>query len=1356
MAYSFTEKKSIRKDFGKLPTVLEVPYLLAIQMDSYRQFLQLDGEPEQRFDQGLHAAFKSVFPITSYSGNAALEYVSYRLGTPTFDVRECQQRGMTYAAPLRVKVRLVIYDKESGPGVVKDIKEQEVYMGEMPLMTDNGTFVINGTERVVVSQLHRSPGVFFEHDKGKTHSSGKLLFSARVIPYRGSWLDFEFDPNDLVFVRIDRRRKLPATMLLRALGYNTEEVLALFFETNTLSFEKNEIKLELVPERLRGETAAFDIKIKGKVIVEGGRRIMARHIKDIEKSGIKTLVVPQEYLIGKTLAHGVVDTKTGEVVANANDELTAALIDKIIAAGTKQIQTLFTNDLDRGPYMSQTLRGDSTTTELEALVEIYRMMRPGEPPTKEAAQALFQNLFFSPERYDLSEVGRMKFNRRVGRQEITGSGVLTKDDIIAVLKTLIDIKNGNGSIDDIDHLGNRRVRSVGEMVENQFRIGLVRVERAVKERLSLAESEGLVPHELINAKPVSAAIKEFFGSSQLSQFMDQNNPLSEVTHKRRVSALGPGGLTRERAGFEVRDVHPTHYGRVCPIETPEGPNIGLINSLSVYARTNDYGFLETPYRKVNDGRVTDKIEFLSAIEEGQYVIAQANATVDAKGKLTDELVSCRHLNEFAMMTPDKVDYIDVSPKQIVSVAASLIPFLEHDDANRALMGSNMQRQAVPTLRAEKPLVGTGIERVVAQDSGVTVVAKRGGTIDSVDASRIVVRVNDEETLAGEAGVDIYTLTKYTRSNQNTCLNQRPLVKTGDVIARGDVLADGPSTDMGELALGQNMLVAFMPWNGYNFEDSILISERVVQEDRFTSIHIEELNCVARDTKLGPEEITADIPNVGEAALAKLDESGIVYIGAEVAAGDILVGKVTPKGETQLTPEEKLLRAIFGEKASDVKDTSMRVPSGMNGTVIDVQVFTREGVEKDIRSKEIEKSELEKFKKDLYDQFRILEDHVYQRVEKLLSRKAAAGGPKKLKAGTTITKEYLEEVPREKWFEIRLQNEEADKQLEQLAEQLKERRKDFDKRYEEKKAKLTAGDDLAPGVLKMVKVYLAVKRRVQPGDKMAGRHGNKGVISMIVPAEDMPFDADGTPVDIVLNPLGVPSRMNVGQVLEAHLGWAAKGVGYKIGEMLDAQRKAGEIRQFLDKIYNFSGKKEDLNSLTDDEVMELSNNLRRGVPMATPVFDGAAEAEIKAMLDLAGLPRSGQTTLYDGRTGDAFDRPVTVGYMYMLKLNHLVDDKVHARSTGPYSLVTQQPLGGKAQFGGQRFGEMEVWALEAYGAAYTLQEMLTVKSDDVTGRTKMYKNIVDGDHRMEAGMPESFNVLVKEIRALGIDIELEQN
>src|SRR3569832_2276398 len=1129
-------------------------------------------------------------------------------------------------------------------------------------------------------------------------------------------------------------------MLLRALGYSTEEMLALFFETNTFTFGKEEINLDLVPERLRGETAAFDIKVKGKVVVEAGRRIMARHIKDIEKSGIKTLTVPPEYLLGKTLAHNVVDMNTGEVVANAYDEINAALLEKITDAGVEQIQTLFVNDLDRGPYISQTLRADPTRTELEALVEIYRMMRPGAPPTKEAAQALFQNLFFSADRYDLSPVGRMKFNRRDGRQEVTGSGVLSKEDIIEVMRTLIEIRNGNGVVDDNAHLGNRRERG----------------ERAVKERLSLAETEGLMPHELINAKPVSAAIKEFFGSSQLSQFMDQNNPLSEVTHKRRVSALGPGGLTRERAGFEVRDVHPTHYGRVCPIETPEGPNIGLINSLSRGARTNDNGFLETPYRKVGDGKVTSDIEFLSAIEEGQYVIAQANATGDAKGKLTDELVSCRHMNEFTMMTPDRVNYIDVSPKQIVSVAASLIPFLEHDDANRALMGSNMQRQAVPTLRAEKPLVGTGIERVVAQDSGVTVNARRGCVVDSVDASRSVLRVNDEETLAGEAGVDIYNLIKYTRSNQNTCINQRPLVKTGDVIARGDVLADGPSTDMGELALGQNMLVAFMPWNGYNFEDSILISERVVQEDRFTSIHIEELTCVARDAKLGPEEITSDIPNVGEAALNKLDESGIVYIGAEVGHGDILVGKVTPKGETQLTPEEKLLRAIFGEKASDVKDTSMRVPSGMNGTVIDVQVFTREGVEKDQRSKDIEKAELDRFKKDLYDQFRILEEDIYQRVEKLLLKKLASGGPKKRKAGTPIDADYLAEVPREKWFEIRLQDEAADKQLEQLAEQLKERRKEFDQRFEEKKAKITAGDDLAPGVLKMVKVYLAVKRRIQPGDKMAGRHGNKGVISMIVPAEDMPYSADGRPVDVVLNPLGVPSRMNIGQILEAHLGWAAKGIGEKIGELLEAHNKVQELRKFLDQVYNTSGKKEDINSLSDAEVLELCGNLKRGVPMATPVFDGAAEKEIKGMLALAGLPLSGQTTLYDGRTGDEFVRPVTVGYMYMLKLYHLVDDKVHARSTGPYSLVTQQPLGVKAQFGVQRFGEMEEKTLEAYGAAYTLQEMLTVKSDDVAGRTKMYEAIVRGDDSFEAGIPESFNVLVKEMRSLGLNVDLHNS
>ncbi len=1357
MAYSYTEKKRIRKGFGNCPTILEVPYLLATQIDSYRTFLQEDVPEDARKDIGLHAVFKSVFPIESYSGNAALEYVSYRLGTPVFDVKECQVRGTTYAASLRVKVRLIIYDKESSEKAIKDIKEQEVYMGELPLMTENGTFVINGTERVIVSQLHRSPGVFFDHDKGKTHSSGKLLFSARVIPYRGSWLDFEFDPKDNVYVRIDRRRKIPATILLRALGYTTQEILDHFFETNTLKLTKKTVKLVLVPDRLRGETLSFDIKDgKGKVLVEKDRRITARHIREMEKAGLKDITVSQEYVIGKVLAHDVVDTSTGELLAEANTEFTEELLTRMQEEGIREVQVLYTNDLDHGSYISDTLRIDTTTNELEAQVEIYRMMRPGEPPTKEAAENLFNNLFFSPDRYDLSAVGRMKFNRRLGREEITGSGTLSKEDITDVLKELIDIRNGNGTVDDIDHLGNRRVRCVGEMAENQFRIGLVRVERAVKDRLSMAESEGYMPQELINAKPVSAVIKEFFGSSQLSQFMDQNNPLSEVTHKRRVSALGPGGLTRERAGFEVRDVHPTHYGRVCPIETPEGPNIGLINSLAVYARTNEYGFLESPYRKVIDSKATDQVEYLSAIEEGRYIIAQANASMDKDGRLTDELVTCRHQNEFTLSTPDKVQYMDVSPRQIISVAASLVPFLEHDDANRALMGSNMQRQAVPTLRTAKPLVGTGMEQTVAIDSGVTVVARRGGTIDSVDASRIVVRVNDDETEAGEPGVDIYNLTKYTRSNQNTCINQKPLVKAGDQVQRGDVMADGPATDMGELALGQNMLVAFMPWNGYNFEDSILISERVVEQDNYTSIHIEELTCVARDTKLGPEEISADIPNVSESALSKLDESGIVYIGAEVHPGDILVGKVTPKGETQLTPEEKLLRAIFGEKASDVKDTSLRVSSGTTGTVLDVQVFTRDGVEKDARALEIESSELDRVRKDLNDQLRILEDDTYQRVHKLLVGKLADGGPKGLKAGAKITTAYLNDLAREKWFEIRLRNEALNTQLESIARHIEEQRKDFDKRFEEKKAKLTTGDDLAPGVLKMVKVYLAVKRRIQPGDKMAGRHGNKGVISMIVPQEDMPYLEDGTPVDIVLNPLGVPSRMNIGQVLEIHLGWAARGLGHRINAMLRAQAKVKEIRDLLAKIYNSTGQTEDLDSFSDDEILELARNLCDGVPMATPAFDGAAEKDIKDMLELAGLPRSGQAILRDGRTGDVFERPVTVGYMYMLKLNHLVDDKMHARSTGPYSLVTQQPLGGKAQFGGQRFGEMEVWALEAYGAAYTLQEMLTVKSDDVNGRTKMYKNIVDGNHYMEAGMPESFNVLLKELRSLGIDIELEQD
>ncbi|KTD27873.1 MULTISPECIES: DNA-directed RNA polymerase subunit beta [Legionella] len=1359
--YSHAEKKRFRKSFGKQADIMDIPNLLEIQLKSYRDFLQTDSKESEQQKTGLHAAFSSVFPIESFSGNARLEYVSYKLGEPAFDVRECKLRGLTYSAPLRVKIRLVVFDKDAAgePKPIKDIREQDVFMGEIPLMTDVGTFVINGTERVVVSQLHRSPGVIFEHDRGKTHSSGKLLYSARIIPYRGSWLDFEFDPKDCVFVRIDRRRKLPVSILLRALGYETENILAEFFETTTCQLRNGEFHINLIPSRLRGEIASFDIVAPetGELIVEQGRRITARHIKLMEKSNMQDLVVPHDYLVGKILAKHIVNTETGEVLAQANDEVTAELLNQLAEHGILSFEMIYTNDLDHGSYISDTLKIDPTTSQLEALVEIYRMMRPGEPPTKEAAEGLFKNLFFAEDRYDLSAVGRMKFNRRVGRKEDTGPGTLTKEDILSVIKTLIDIRNGIGMVDDIDHLGNRRVRSVGEMAENQFRVGLVRVERAVKERLSLVESENLMPQDLINAKPVSAAVKEFFGSSQLSQFMDQVNPLSGVTHKRRVSALGPGGLTRERAGFEVRDVHTTHYGRVCPIETPEGPNIGLINSLSVYARTNEYGFIETPCRKVVDGRVTDEIEYLSAIEEVDQYIAQSNVAVDENGKILADLVPCRHQNEFSLTTPDNINYMDVSPKQIVSVAASLIPFLEHDDANRALMGSNMQRQAVPTLRSEKPLVGTGMERTVASDSGVSVVAKRGGVIDLVDASRIVVRVNDDETTAGETGVDIYNLTKYFRSNQDTCINQRPIVSKGDRIQRGDILADGPCTDMGELALGQNLLVAFMPWNGYNFEDSILISERIVQEDRFTTIHIEELTCIARDTKLGTEEITSDIPNVGEAALANLDESGVVYIGAEVGAGDILVGKVTPKGETQLTPEEKLLRAIFGEKASDVKDSSLRVPSGMNGTVIDVQVFTRDGLEKDERAKSIEEEHLARVRKDLIDERRIREEDIYHRLHNLLLNKIATGGPNSIKPGSKITAEYLEKVGREKWFDIRVDDEQVSQQTEQLSKQLELLGKEMEKRFNDSRKKIIQGDDLAPGVLKIVKVYLAVKRRIQPGDKMAGRHGNKGVISIVVPVEDMPHMEDGTAVDIVLNPLGVPSRMNIGQVLETHLGLAAKGLGQRITELLDSQRAVSETREFLKKIYNHDGQERvNLDSLNDDELLVLANNLRNGVPMATPVFDGASEAEIKSMLELAGMRPDGKTILYDGRTGKPFDNPVTVGYMYMLKLNHLVDDKMHARSTGSYSLVTQQPLGGKAQFGGQRFGEMEVWALEAYGAAYTLQEMLTVKSDDVGGRTKIYKNIVDGDHRMDPGMPESFNVLLKEIRALGIDIELEHD
>ncbi len=1427
MAYSFTEKKRIRKSFAKRESVLPVPYLLATQLDSYRAFLQEGVSVENRRNEGLQAAFNAIFPIVSHSGNARLDFVSYVLGNPPFDVKECQQRGLTFAAPLRAKVRLTIMDREATKPTVKEVKEQEVYMGEIPLMTENGSFVINGTERVIVSQLHRSPGVFFEHDRGKTHSSGKLLFSARIIPYRGSWLDFEFDPKDYLYFRIDRRRKMPVTILLQALGYTPERILAEFFSFDTFQLVDDTVYFQLVPDRLRGEVARFDIVDKaGNLIVAKDKRITVKHVRELEAAGIARIAVPDEFVMTRILGRDVIDPSTGELVARANDEVDADLLDKLRAAHIAEINTLYTNDLDHGAYISQTLRTDETGGQQQAQIAIYRMMRPGEPPTEDAVNTLFHSLFFSEDRYDLSAVGRMKFNRRVGypgktswtltlrnigmtekqwaqvreafgpvpelnvnrvsldaaqsredaeaeaesaRKRLKDAGVdlakvevtvaerftLSPRDIVEVIRILVELRNGRGEIDDIDHLGNRRVRSVGELAENQFRAGLVRVERAVRERLSQAESENLMPHDLINAKPVSAAIKEFFGSSQLSQFMDQTNPLSEITHKRRVSALGPGGLTRERAGFEVRDVHPTHYGRVCPIETPEGPNIGLINSLALYARTNEYGFLETPYRRVADGKVTDTIEYMSAIEEGNYVIAQANAELKSNGSFAQDIVSCRFKNEFELSGPDRVQAMDVAPAQIVSVAASLIPFLEHDDANRALMGSNMQRQAVPCVRAEKPLVGTGIERTVAVDSGTAVQARRGGVVDYVDAARIVVRVNDDETGAGEVGVDIYNLTKYTRSNQNTNINQRPIVKIGDTIARGDVIADGASTDLGELALGQNMLVAFMPWNGYNFEDSILLSERIVAEDRYTSIHIEELSVVARDTKLGPEEISRDIPNLAETAVGRLDEAGIVHIGAEVEAGDVLVGKVTPKGETQLTPEEKLLRAIFGEKASDVKDTSLRVPSGMSGTVIDVQVFTREGIERDSRAQSIIDAELSRYKKDLGDQLRIVENDAFERLARLLDGKLANGGPKKLAKGTAVSREYLDSIPRHDWFDIRLQDDDTSAQMESQRAALDQLRLDFDKMFEEKKRKLTQGDELPPGVIKMVKVYLAVKRRIQPGDKMAGRHGNKGVVSRIVPVEDMPHMADGTPVDIVLNPLGVPSRMNVGQILEVHLGWAAKGLGHKIDAMLRAQSKAGEIRAFLEKVYNGSGRQEDLASMTEDEIIELGRNLVRGVPFATPVFDGATEHEIKEMLRLADLPESGQIQLTDGRTGEAFDRPVTVGYMHVLKLHHLVDDKMHARSTGPYSLVTQQPLGGKAQFGGQRFGEMEVWALEAYGASYTLQEILTVKSDDVTGRTKMYENIVKGDHRIDAGMPESFNVLVKEIRSLGIDMDLER-
>lgn len=1371
MAYSYTEKKRIRKSFAELPTVMDIPYLLSIQVDSYEQFLQEHKKPKARENTGLQAAYSSIFPIESHSGNAELQFVEYYLGTPEFDERECILRGSTFAAPMRVKIRLIIKDKDSkdkdSKAAIKDIREQSVYMGEMPLMTANGTFIINGTERVIVSQLHRSPGVFFDHDKGKSHSSGKVLYNARIIPYRGSWLDFEFDAKDLVFARIDRRRKLLASIILRALGLTTSEILDLFFDKVAVYKGEEQFEIDLVADRLRGEMAQFDIvSPEGDVLVEQGKRINARRIRQLEEAGMTKIAVPDEYLYERILAEDIV--VNDEVIAKANTLIDHELLVKLnsfeASGAIKEFSILFTNDIDQGSYIADTIRADSTSTREEALIEIYKVMRPGEPPTVETAEKLFESMFFNADRYDLSNVGRMKFNRRLGLEFENSDdpdvqrerSVLTNDDIVNVLKELIEIRNGRGEVDDIDHLGNRRIRSVGEMAENQFRVGLVRVERAVKERLSSAESDNLSPQDLINSKPVAAAVKEFFGSSQLSQFMDQNNPLSEVTHKRRVSALGPGGLTRERAGFEVRDVHDTHYGRVCPIETPEGPNIGLINSLATFAKTNSFGFLETPYRRVVNGQVTDEIEYLSAIEEVGTVIAQADSPVTAEGALSDEMVSVRSYGEFVRMPPEKVTHMDVSPSQVVSVAAGLIPFLEHDDANRALMGSNMQRQAVPTLRADKPLVGTGMERHVARDSGVCVIAKRGGVIEDVDASRIVVRVNEDEMVAGEAGIDIYNLIKYTRSNQNTCINQRIIVNQGDEIALGDILADGPSTDLGELALGQNIRIAFMPWNGYNFEDSILLSEKVVKEDRFTTIHIQELTCVARDTKLGTEEITADIPNVGEAALSSLDEAGIVYIGAEVDAGDILVGKVTPKGETQLTPEEKLLRAIFGEKAADVKDTSLRVPTSSKGTVIDVQVFTRDGVEKDARARAIEKSQLDSYRKDLKEELRIFEEAARGRIGTLLDGQKVSGGSG-LKAGTVMALADMKDMSLETLLDIQPVEEEISERLTQIADYLVDKQKDIDVKFAEKKRKLTAGDDLQHGVQKIVKVYLAVKRRIQPGDKMAGRHGNKGVVSRIMPVEDMPYDEHGNTVDIVLNPLGVPSRMNIGQVLETHLGMAAKGLGEKIDGMLKSQAAIKDLRDFLDQIYNqVGGEQVDLDSLTDDDIIALAGNLRGGVPMGTAVFDGAKESQVKDLLELAGMDRDGQQTLYDGRTGQKFDRKVTVGYMYMLKLNHLVDDKMHARSTGSYSLVTQQPLGGKAQFGGQRFGEMEVWALEAYGATYTLQEMLTVKSDDVEGRTRMYKNIVDGEQYMDPGMPESFNVLTKEIKSLGINIELKQS
>jgi len=1359
---TFNGRRRVRKFFGNIPEVAEMPNLIEVQKASYDQFLMVEEPEGGRPDEGLQAVFKSVFPIQDFAGTAMLEFVKYEFEGPKFDVDECRQRDLTFSAPLKVTLRLIVFDvdEDTGAKSIRDIKEQDVYMGDMPLMTDNGTFIVNGTERVIVSQMHRSPGVFFDHDKGKSHSSGKLLFASRVIPYRGSWLDIEFDAKDVIFARIDRRRKLPVTTLLMALGMDSEEILSTFYNKLTFFRDGENWRIPYSAERFRGMKATADIidADTGEVVVEAGKKLTARQARQLAEKGLKAIRATEEDLLGMYLAEDVVNYATGEIYLEAGDEIDEKTLKVLLDTGEDEVNFLDIDHVNIGAYIRNTLVADKNESRQDALFDIYRVMRPGEPPTLDTAEAMFNSLFFDAERYDLSAVGRVKMNMRLELDCPDTMRVLRKDDIVAVVRTLVDLRDGKGEIDDIDNLGNRRVRSVGELMENQYRVGLLRMERAIKERMSSIDIDTVMPQDLINAKPAAAAVREFFGSSQLSQFMDQTNPLSEITHKRRLSALGPGGLTRERAGFEVRDVHPTHYGRICPIETPEGPNIGLINSLATFARVNKYGFIETPYRKIVDHRVTQEVVYLSAMEEAKHYVAQANATLNDDGSFADEFVVCRHAGEVMMTPRENVDLMDVSPKQLVSVAAALIPFLENDDANRALMGSNMQRQAVPLVRAEAPFVGTGMEPIVARDSGAAIAARRTGIVDQVDATRVVIRAT-EGVDASESGVDIYRLQKFQRSNQSTCINQRPLVRVGDRIQKGDIIADGPSTDLGDLALGRNVLVAFMPWNGYNYEDSILLSERIVADDVFTSIHIEEFEVMARDTKLGPEEITRDIPNVSEEALRNLDEAGIVYIGAEVQPGDILVGKITPKGESPMTPEEKLLRAIFGEKASDVRDTSMRMPPGTYGTVVEVRVFNRHGVEKDERAMAIEREEIERLAKDRDDEQSILDRNVYARLSDMLAGKEAIAGPKGYKKGTTLSAELLTEYPRSQWWQFAVEDEKLQSELEALRGQYDESKKALEQRFMDKVEKVQRGDEMLPGVMKMVKVFVAVKRKMQPGDKMAGRHGNKGVVSRILACEDMPFLEDGTHVDIVLNPLGVPSRMNVGQILETHLGWACAGLGKQIGELLDAYQAGGQIDPLRVKIENLipdNDRNEPVRNYDDESVVRLAEQMRRGVSIATPVFDGAHEAEINSLLEEAGLNSSGQVTLYDGRTGEPFDRQVTVGYIYMLKLHHLVDDKIHARSIGPYSLVTQQPLGGKAQFGGQRFGEMEVWALEAYGAAYTLQEMLTVKSDDVAGRTKVYEAIVRGDDTFEAGIPESFNVLVKEMRSLGLNVELQNS